>query len=144
MANISIRPYEDRDLEAITALWDIVFPDDGPRNRAPLAIPQKQDFQPGLIFVAEAEGHIVGTTMAGYDGHRGWLYGVAVHPEHQRQGIATELVNHATSALNALGCNKVNLQVRAGNEAVTAFYESLGFEIEPRVSMGKLIGKQGE
>ncbi|MEQ9443947.1 MAG: GNAT family acetyltransferase [Rhodospirillaceae bacterium] len=139
MINVRIRPYIEADLPAVTALWDIVFPDDATRNRAPAAIPQKQDFQPGLIFVAETDGQIVGTTMAGYDGHRGWLYGVAVHPDHQRQGIATELVNHAVAKLRSLGCLKVNLQVREGNESVTAFYESLGFEVEPRVSMGKLV-----
>lgn len=143
MTDVLIRDYTDSDFPAVTALWDIVFSDDAPRNRASVAIPQKQNFQPGFIFVADDAGRLVGTTMAGYDGHRGWLYGVAVHPDHQRQGIATALVNHAVAALKALGCDKVNLQVRAGNEAVVAFYESLGFETEPRVSMGKLVGESG-
>lgn len=139
MTDPIIRAYQDADLPSITALWESVFPDDGARNRAPAAIPQKEGFQPGLIFVAVCDGRVVGTCMAGYDGHRGWLNAVAVHPDHQRQGIATALVNHAVDALKALGCPKVNLQVRAGNGAVVAFYEALGFEVEPRVSMGKLI-----
>ena len=77
--------------------------------------------------------------LAGYDGHRGWLYSVAVHPAHRHKGIGSALVRHAEQALTARGCMKINLQIVGGNEAVTAFYATLGYMVEPRVSMGKRI-----
>ena len=78
--------------------------------------------------------------MLGYDGHRGWLYAVAVHPDHRRKQIGTNLIQSAFETLQSLGCIKVNLQVReVNNPEVVAFYESLGFEVEERISMGKLL-----
>lgn len=93
-----------------------------------------------LIFVAEQDGWIVGGCMAGWDGHRGWLYAVAVLPEHRRTGVGSMLVLSAIRALKELGCIKVNLQVRASNTKTVAFYEALGFAVEERVSMGALVG----
>ena len=92
-----------------------------------------------LLFVATDQGNVIGTAMAGYDGHRGWLYAVAVLPEYRRRGIGTDLVLHAINALRAAGCIKVNLQIRANNAAVRGFYESLGFDAEARLNMGLLI-----
>ena len=92
-----------------------------------------------LVFVAETNKKIVGVCMAGYDGHRGWLYAVSVLPEFRRGNTGSLLVNHATRSLQELGCTKVNLQVRATNTDVVAFYESLGFVTEERISMGKIL-----
>ena len=92
-----------------------------------------------MLFVATEADTVVGTVMAGYDGHRGWLYTVAVSPERRRCGIGTALVRHAVGALCAAGCAKVNLQIRATNLEVRGFYESLGFEAEERLSMGMHI-----
>ena len=94
-----------------------------------------------LFFVGVAGGMVVGTIMAGYDGHRGWIYSVAVSPAHRRQGIGSLLISHAERALTNKGCVKINLQIMEGNESVTAFYSSLGFLVEKRVSMGKRIPK---
>jgi ribosomal protein S18 acetylase RimI-like enzyme len=58
---------------------------------------------------------------------------------HQRQGVGTALVREAEARLCAMGCTKINLQVRSSNVAVISFYESLGYEIEERVSMGRRI-----
>jgi len=82
---------------------------------------------------------VIGTIMGRYDGHRGWVYSVAVSPDVQRRGIGTALMKHVELALAERGCPKVNLQVRADNHAVVAFYESLGYLVEERVSLGKLI-----
>ena len=92
-----------------------------------------------MLFVATDADTVIGTAMAGYDGHRGWLYTVAVAPEHRRRGTGTALVRHAVGALRTAGCAKVNLQIRATNTAVRGFYESLGFEVEERLSMGMHI-----
>lgn len=140
MPDLHIRPYTPADLDAVTDIWNAAFPGQTHRMVVDKSLTEKDRFQPGLVFVAECDGKVVGTTMAGYDGHRGWLNGVAVHPYHQRQGIASALVHHAIAKLHAFGCIKLNLQIRDGNDAVVAFYEALGFEVEPRISMSKLIG----
>ena len=64
---------------------------------------------------------------------------ITTAPEHRRRGTGTALVRHAVGALRRAGCIKVNLQIRATNAAVRAFYEALGFEVEERLSMGMHI-----
>lgn len=140
MTDLHIRPYAKADLDAVADIWTAAFGADAPSSLVDQSIAEKERFQPGLVFVAEINGRLVGTIIAGYDGYRGWLNGVAVHPDYQRRGIAREMVHHAIAKLQSLGCLKVNLQIRDGNEAVVAFYETLGFDVEQRISMGKLIG----
>ena len=134
-----ISPYRDDQFEGVRQLWDTVFPDDPPRNRAATAIPAKLQVQPELFIIAEEQGEVLGTIMAGYDGHRGWLYAVAVKPDRQGMGIGKALVKEAERRLSALGCSKVNLQVRSTNKVVVGFYRSLGYAVEERVSMGKQL-----
>jgi len=74
--------------------------------------------------------------MAGYDGHRGWLYYLAVLPEYQKKGYGKKLVKKAVNELRKLGCLKVNLQVRTDNTSIVNFYKHLGFKEEERVSLG--------
>lgn len=78
--------------------------------------------------------------MAGYDGHRGWLYALAVSDGHRRLGVGSALVREVEARLAALGCRKINLQIRATNIQVQAFYDRLGYGTEDRVSMGKRLG----
>jgi ribosomal protein S18 acetylase RimI-like enzyme len=136
---VEIRAYREADFEGLDALWREAFPNDAPRNRAEFAVPAKLAFQPDLLFVAVQEGDILGSIMAGYDGHRGWLYAVAVHAKHRRAGLGTILVRHGEDALQRLGCGKINLQVRSTNETVVRFYQHLGYVIEERVSLGRRI-----
>lgn len=134
-----IRRYRDADYTGVDRVWREAFPNDPPRNHADRAIPAKLAYQPELLFVADDKGTIIGTVMAGYDGHRGWLYAVAVCGKHQRSGVGTALVRSAEAALRELGCGKINLQVRAGNEAVANFYRRLGYAAEERMSMGREV-----
>lgn len=140
---MKIRPFEISDSGSVERLWKEVFPDDPPHNAPGKVIAQKMSVQKELFFVAEANGLIIGTVMSGYDGHRGWLYAVAVKGEYRRRGIGRQLVDHAVTALSNMGCPKVNLQVRSTNAEVVTFYEALGFLIEDRVSMGKRL-EEGE
>ncbi len=126
------------------SLWDEAFPNDPPWNRAEAAIPAKLAFQPELFFVAVEGGRVVGSAMAGYDGHRGWLYSVAVRSDAKRAGIGRALIRHAEEALQMLGCAKVNLQVRATNAEVVQFYERLGYAPEDRISLGRRLSVSGE
>ena len=134
-----VRPCTSHDRSAVIALWERVFPDDPPHHAPAKVFDAKLSMLDEMLFVATDGNTVIGTAMAGYDGHRGWLYTVAVSPEHRRRGIGTALVRHAVGALRTAGCIKVNLQIRASNTAVRGFYESLGFEAEERLSMGMLI-----
>jgi ribosomal protein S18 acetylase RimI-like enzyme len=77
--------------------------------------------------------------MSGYDGHRGWVYYVAVQHSHRRQGVGTALMRHTEAALAARGCGKLNLIIRTHNSAVVGFYRSLGYESEERINMAKRL-----
>jgi ribosomal protein S18 acetylase RimI-like enzyme len=134
---MQIRPFDPADTAAVTALWQEVFPDDPPHNAPAIVIRQKLQCQPELFFVGEADGEIIGTVLSGYDGHRGWLYSVAISPRQRRRGLGTRLIRHAEHALISIGCTKINLQVRSTNAAVVAFYRELGYDVEERISMGK-------
>lgn len=123
--------------QQIIDLWNSVFGYDTPHNEPSLALDQKRAVEDDLLFVALKADQVVGTIMAGYDGHRGWLYSVAVLPEHRQEGIGSALVRYAERELVSRGCLKINLQVVESNSEVVAFYESLGYQVEPRVSMGK-------
>ncbi|WP_085900865.1 GNAT family acetyltransferase [Kiloniella majae] len=137
---MDIRSYKPEDRGGVIRLWQEDDPNPAPWNKAADILDNKQSYQPGLIFVVEDSGAIVGTVMAGYDGRRGWIYSVVVTPTHRRKGIASKLLALAEKELVSLGCTKLNLQVRDGNEGAVKLYESLGYCVEPRVSMGKRLG----
>ena len=135
---MNIRKYKFEDRESLTSLWQTVFPDDPPHNDPSKVIDAKLAVD-DLIFVAEQDGQIVGACMAGYDGHRGWLYTVGVLSNQRRNGLGSEMVTSVIAKLKELGCIKVNLQIRSTNYQVAAFYKSLGFAEEERLSMGAFI-----
>jgi ribosomal protein S18 acetylase RimI-like enzyme len=124
---------------SVIELWETVFGYETAHNTPSLAIDKKLAVSDGLFFVALVGDAVIGTALAGYDGHRGWLYSIAVHPSHRKQGLGASLIHHSENALTALGCMKINLQIVSANEGVKTFYESLGYLIEPRISMGKKV-----
>ena len=136
---VVIRAYREEDFAGVRALWQQAFPEDPPWNRAEEAIPAKLAVQPELFLIADDGDNVIGTIMAGYDGHRGWLYAVAVSESHRRRGVGSALVRDAENRLAVLGCRKINLQIRATNSQVQAFYDRLGYGTEDRVSMGKRL-----
>jgi ribosomal protein S18 acetylase RimI-like enzyme len=138
-SELKIRPYASEDHPRVVALWLEVFPDDPPWNEPAAMIRRKLNVQPELFLVAVVNNQIVGTVMAGFDGVRGWIYHLAVLASHRRKGIATLLMQAAETGLLTLGCPKVNLQVRTTNSSVIAFYRSLGYDVEDRASLGKLL-----
>ena len=135
---MNIRKFQDADRSSLVNIWDTVFPNDPPHNE-PSAVIEAKLAVDDLIFVAEYEGKLVGACMAGYDGHRGWLYAVAVLKERRRNGTGEALVKYAMQSLKEIGCIKVNLQIRPTNTEVAAFYKALGFATEERLSMGAFI-----
>ena len=123
-----IRRYRDDDLGRVEALWracNLVVAHNDPASD--IAFCQRSGH--GDVFVGEDErGNLVATVMVGHDGHRGWIYYLAVDPAHQKSGLGAEIVRHAEAWLKALGVRKVQLLVRESNAGVVAFYDRLGYE----------------
>jgi ribosomal protein S18 acetylase RimI-like enzyme len=134
-----VRPFKDQDEPAVVALWRDVFPDGPARNDPLTIIARKRRVQAELFLVGEVDGAVVATLLAGYDGHRGWVYHVAVAAAVRRYGYGRAMMAAAEERLRALGCPKLNLQINRSNAEVVAFYESLGYAVEDRVSMGKAL-----
>lgn len=136
--SVLIRSYESADESAVIELWrrcELIRPWNDPHKD----IRRKLTTQAELFLVGVLYGEIVGTAMAGYDGHRGWVNYLAVDPEHRRAGIGRRLMRRAEENLTELGCPKLNLQVRTGNHEVLEFYRRLGYRVDEVVSLGKRL-----
>ena len=142
---VVIRPIHDGDEKAVAELWracGLVRPWNDPHRD----IESARANASSDIFVAVAGkggGRIVGSVMAGYEGHRGWVYYVAVVPELRSQGLGRRLMHHAQDWLEGLGAPKVMLMIREENEAVRRFYEGLGYEVERRTVMSRRTAGEG-
>lgn len=138
-----IRGVAEADTDAIIALWREVFPeyDDPARpQRDPRSsIARKLAFGDGLFWLAEDDARVTGTAMAGYDGHRGWIYSIGVAPALRRKGIARALLAHAEGQLRALGCPKINIQVLSTNEGALRFCQSAGYRQDEVISLGRRL-----
>ena len=135
---MQIRPFRDEDEQAVVALWR----DCGltrPWNDPHKDIARKRIVQREMFLVGEMEGQVVATAMAGYDGHRAWMYYLAVDPAHQRQGFGALLVRRIEEEMLVRGCPKVSLLVRGTNEQVRAFYRKLGYAQDDSVPLGKRL-----
>jgi ribosomal protein S18 acetylase RimI-like enzyme len=138
-SDLHVRPFEESDLEALVALLLAVFPDPAPHNEPRESIRRELGVDRELLLVGHAGGRLVATAMGGWDGHRGWLYQVAVAPDARGCGHGRAIVAAVESRLRALGCAKLNLQVLASNESALGFWRRLGYRVEERISLGKLL-----
>jgi ribosomal protein S18 acetylase RimI-like enzyme len=135
---MQIRSYRIADQPAVIRLWS----DCGlvrPWNDPVKDIARKLTVQPDLFLVGVLEEAIIASVMAGYDGHRGWLNYLAVAPKHRGRGYGRTLMLHVEQALMDMGCPKLNMQVRASNTGVLAFYRKLGYAQDETVSLGKRL-----
>lgn len=85
------------------------------------------------------EEKLVGSVMAGYDGHRGSIYYLSIAPDLQAEGLGKFMMAHCEEFLTGLGCPKIHLMVRRENEQVIAFYEKLGYSLETSPTFGKRL-----
>ena len=131
-----IRTFTHADEAAVVALWRAAGLT-RPCNDPHADIARKQTVQPELFLVGELAGEVVASAMAGYDGHRGSVYYVAVDPAHQRQGHARALMAEVERRLTALGCPKLNLMVRRDNSAALGFYQRIGYDEQAVTTLGK-------
>ena len=137
-----VRSFTAADGPAVAALWADVFGYAEPRNDPARVLRAKLQWDERVLVAVEG-AQLLGTVMVGYDGHRGWLYRMAVADGARRQGVGARLVRAAEAELAALGCQKINLQLHVHNAEGQAFWRALGYEVEPRVSMGKNLSGSG-
>lgn len=134
----TIRPFILEDTEQVVSLWKntgLTRPWNDPYKD----IQRKMDEEPELFLIGELNGHIIGSAMIGYDGHRGWLYYLAIDEQHRQKGYARELIDAAERLLREKGCPKIHLMVRRDNEHVIGLYEHLGYSEVDTVVLGKRL-----
>lgn len=135
---MKIRTYETSDEHAVVALWQacgLTRPWNDPHRD----IARKLSEQPELFLVGTHESTLIASAMVGFDGHRGWIYYLAVAPQFQRRSYGRLLVQEAERLLVERGCPKLNLQVRASNTEAIAFYRKLGYAQDEVVSLGRRL-----
>jgi ribosomal protein S18 acetylase RimI-like enzyme len=138
MEYMRIREYRTDDEHQVIDLWmacSLVVPWNDPKSD----IERKVADSPDLFFVGEIDDRIVASCMAGYDGHRGWVYYLAVVPEFQKQGLAAGIMAHAEAVLKDMGCPKIDLMVRESNAGVISFYSKIGYTNDPVVVLSKRL-----
>ena len=137
---MNIRPYAAGDFAAVTALWDAtgisIHYNDPAKNIALMLT--THDCQ---LYVGAEDERVIGSIMVGHEGHRGWLYKLAVLPEFQGKGLGRDLVRQAERWLVARGVPKVNLMIRDTNIKVREFYQRLGYEVAARTVMQRWLDK---
>ncbi|MCL6234871.1 GNAT family acetyltransferase [Acinetobacter sp. ANC 5579] len=135
-----IRPYLETDLDDVIALWELCDLT-RPWNNPEIDIFRKLAQRDQLFLLAVKDDQLIATVMGGYDGHRGWVNYLAVHPHFQRNGVATALIQQLEKRLIALGCPKLQLLIRQDNIDVQNFYEQLGYEEVEVICLGKRLIK---
>ena len=133
-----IRPFRPADEAAVVALWQACGLT-RPWNEPHRDIATKLTTQPELFLVGTLKETVLASAMVGFDGHRGWLYYLAVDPAHRRAGHGRALVREAERLLAERGCPKLNLQVRTDNAALIDFYRKLGYTVEERTNLGRRL-----
>ena len=132
---MEIRRFCKTDIESVIELWEdcgLVVPWNNPR----LDIERKLRHQPELFLVGIIDNKIIATAMAGYDGHRGWVYYLAINPNYQKSGYGKLMMDEAEKILLKMGCPKINIMVRDTNLDVINFYKSIGYETQSVSTLG--------
>lgn len=135
---MKIRPFRMDDKEAVIELWiqcGLIVVHNNPSRD----IERKLKVNPEWFLVGELDGRLVATCMVGYEGHRGWINYLAVRPDLQRHGLGRQIMKHAESIFEEVGCTKVNLQIRQTNLKAIGFYKNIGYKQDHVVSMGKRL-----
>jgi ribosomal protein S18 acetylase RimI-like enzyme len=135
---LKIAPITDADVAAVVALWErceLMRPWNDPQ--ADIALARRN---PNATILLGRDGeHIVASALVGHDGHRGWVYYVAVDPERRQHGFGRAIMNAAEDWLRQAGIQKLQLLVRPENTRVQAFYESIGYDEQERIVYAKWL-----
>ncbi|MCY1670128.1 GNAT family acetyltransferase [Novosphingobium sp. SL115] len=135
---ITIRVAEPADRESLVALWEaagLTRPWNDPRADFDMALGRDRS----TILLACENKAVSGSVMVGFDGHRGWVYYLAVAPEKRGFGIGRMLMLEAEQWLKAIGCPKIQLMVRGDNNVARGFYAALGYDLQDVVTLGRRL-----
>ena len=138
MPELTISAITDADVEAVIALWQrcgLTRPWNDPAGDIAFA----RRGTNATVLVGRADEVIVASAMVGHDGHRGWVYYVAVDPDRQRYHFGRAIMAAAEDWLRRQGVQKIMLMVRPDNTGVKAFYDRLGYETQERVIYAKWL-----
>jgi len=135
---MEIIEYQEKDAEAVIELWSkcqLVVPSNNPKKD----IERKLKVDRDLFLVGIINGKVIASVMGGYEGHRGWINYLAVDPAHRKNGYGRRIMQEVEKRIRAKGCPKINLQVRATNDGVIKFYQSLGYGDDKVLGLGKRL-----
>jgi len=135
---MEIREFDERDRAGVISLWRecaLVVPHNDPAKD----IDRKLKVDRDLFLVGVVDGCIVATVMGGYEGHRGWINYLAVSPSRRREGLGQRMMQAVEARIRARGCPKINLQIRAKNAGVIAFYQAIGYDRDDVINLGKRL-----
>lgn len=135
---MKIRLFKETDRNAVIELWQACGLT-RPWNDPDRDISRKLKIQAELFFVGELDEKVIASAMAGYDGHRGSVFYLAISPSFQGLGYGQLMMQSVEDALKAMGCPKLNIVVRTSNEKVLEFYSHLGYATDEVVSLGKRL-----
>jgi ribosomal protein S18 acetylase RimI-like enzyme len=128
----------DSDLPEVARLWQragLIREWNDPTSDIALARKESNS----TILLGRDNGALVTSVLVGHDGHRGWVYYVSVDPDHRFKGYGRDIMTAAENWLRARGIAKLQLMVRGDNAKVHAFYESLGYYDQKRVTFAKWL-----
>ena len=128
-------PEQEAEVIALWEAWALTRPWNDPVADYRRAV----DGAASAVLVMREGGRLAGSVMVGHDGHRGWVYYLAVAPAQRRRGIGRRLMAEAEAWLKAAGAPKLLLMVREGNDAALAFYDAIGLERQPVITFGRFL-----
>lgn len=115
------------DAPSVIALWEQAGLT-RPWNPPTLDLKRSLNGPTSTVLGAFDDDRLAGTVMVGHDGHRGWIYYLAVEESHRGAGLGRELMSSAETWLKEHGAVKVQLMIQNGNETVLGFYDHLGYD----------------
>jgi len=133
-----ITEYKEKQAGEVIALWfkcQLIVPSNNPQRD----IERKLNVDRDLFLVGIDKEKLIASVMGGYEGHRGWINYLAVDPAHRRNGYGRLMMQEVEKRIRAKGCPKINLQVRATNDGVIKFYQSLGYSDDNVIGLGKRL-----
>ncbi len=133
-----VKPYSSQNMDDVIDLWNrcnLLRSWNDPKKD----IKRKIKVNPELFLLGFIDNRLIATVVGGYDGHRGWINYLAVDPAYKQRGFGKQIMEAVEEKIGALGCPKINIQVRADNKDTLKFYESIGYKIDKVVSIGKRL-----
>lgn len=136
--DMEIRRFQDTDLSAVVSLWkrcNLTVPWNDPLRD----IDRKKKHQPELFLVGQINNRLIASVMGGYDGHRGWIYYLAVDPDYRQRGFGSLIIKEVEARIKKTGCAKINVMVRKSNQEIADFYSKHGYGPDEVSCLGKRL-----